>query len=105
MDVFGIGFVLVICVLSGIVAVVADNLGRTLGKKRLSVKSRFIKLRPRRTAQLFTFGAGVIIPLLTLVSVMLLSADVRQWFAEGPDLIRQRDVLTEEVSSRKKELE
>lgn len=93
MNVFGFGFLLMASLVGGLIAVFADNLGRTLGKKRLT----FLKMRPRRTAQVFTFTAGALIPLLSVGAVFFLSADVRRWFAEGPQVVEERDRLSGEV--------
>jgi len=93
MNVFGFGFLLMASLVGGLIAVFADNLGRTLGKKRLT----FLKMRPRRTAQVFTFAAGALIPLLSVGAVFFLSADVRRWFAEGPQVVEERDRLSSEV--------
>jgi uncharacterized protein (DUF3084 family) len=92
-NIFGIGFLILVCLVGGGIAVFADNLGRTLGKKRLSL----MKLRPRKTAQVITFMAGAIIPLLTVGAVMWTSRDVRRWFAEGPGVIDERDRLLSDV--------
>lgn len=95
MNVFGFGFLILASLLGGLIAVLADNLGRTLGKKRLSI----MKMRPRKTAQVFTFGAGALIPLLSVGAVFILSADVRRWFAEGPRVVEERDRLSNEVKA------
>jgi len=65
--------------IGGLVAFVADSLGRRIGKKRLS----FMGLRPRYTATLITVGAGVLIPLLTILAIYVLSSDVREWIRKG----------------------
>lgn len=93
MNVFGFGFLVMVSLVGGLIAVFADNLGRTLGKKRLT----FLKMRPRKTAQVFTFTAGALIPLLSVGAVFWLSADVRRWFAEGPRIVDERDRLSGEV--------
>lgn len=85
--------VILICLIGGGIALFADNLGRTLGKKRLKLG----RLRPRKTAQLFTFMAGAVIPLLSIAAVMYLSADVRKWFAEGPAVVDERNQLLKDV--------
>ena len=87
MNVFGFGFLILVSLIGGLIAIFADNLGRTLGKKRLSL----MKLRPRKTAQVITFVAGAVIPLLSIGAVMWLSEGVRRWFVEGPRVIDERD--------------
>ncbi len=101
MNVFGIGFLIGISLVGGIIALLADNLGRTIGKKRIS----FRKLRPRRTAQVFTFSAGAAIPLLTVAVVAFASEGVRKWFVEGPALVDERDRLSQDVGRLKSDQE
>lgn len=90
-------FLILVGVVGGVIALIADRLGRTLGKKRLSL----FKQRPRRTAEILTFGAGFLIPILTVFFVMAISKDVRQWIADAPGIIRQRDQLNAEVRQDK----
>ena len=47
-------FLAAMIIISGLVAFVADGMGRKIGKKRLS----FMGLRPRYTATLITVAAG-----------------------------------------------
>jgi len=73
--------------LGALIAYFADRLGRNLGKKRLSL----FGLRPRHTAELLTVAAGAIVPILTVLLVITLSAPVREWLINGPRLLQQRD--------------
>lgn len=93
MSLTSFALVILICLIGGGIALFADNLGRNLGKKRLKLG----RLRPRKTAQLFTFLAGFVIPLLSIAAVMWLSADVRKWFAEGPAVVDERNQLLKDV--------
>jgi|GEM_PF-1136763 len=77
--------ILVIIVIGGVVAWVADWLGRRIGKKRLS----FMGLRPRHTATLITVGSGILIPLLTIAIIYASSSDVRAWINEGRKAIQE----------------
>lgn len=77
-------FIVVLVLVGGFVAYIADSLGRKMGKKRLS----FLGLRPRYTATLITVGAGILIPILTIIAMYLLSSDVRQWITRGQQAIR-----------------
>jgi uncharacterized protein (DUF3084 family) len=88
-------FLAAMIVIGGLVAWVADSLGRKIGKKRLS----FLGLRPRHTATLITIGAGVIIPVLTIGAIYALSSDVRQWIQKGRTAIQEVIKKTEEVDS------
>lgn len=74
-------------VAGGFVAWFADNLGRTLGKKRLTL----FHMRPRHTATLLTVLAGMLIPFITVVAVATVSEEARQWLAVGHRAIEDRD--------------
>src|SRR5688572_7034349 len=97
MSLTSFALVILICLIGGGIALFADNLGRNLGKKRLKRRG----LRPRKAAELFTFLAGVVIPLLSIGAVMWLSADVRKWFAEGPAVVDERNQLLKDVGDLK----
>lgn len=73
--------------LGGVIAYFADRLGRTLGKKRLSL----FGMRPRHTAEFLTVCAGAIIPLVTIGLVMIADRPVREWLLHGPELLNERD--------------
>jgi hypothetical protein len=81
-------------VVGGVVAYIADNLGRTLGKKRLTL----FHMRPRHTATLITVAAGMLIPLLTVLFVAIASKDYREWLVEGHAAIQKRDALIQDVN-------
>lgn len=87
-------------VVGAAIAVLADNLGRKLGKSRLRVG----KLRPRHTAMLFTAITGAVVTMTTILVVTILSAEVREWIIEGraavkqyKSLVAQRDKMDREV--------
>ncbi len=63
----------------GFVAYLGDNLGRKLGKKRLT----FGRLRPKHTAALGTFVAGAFGTLFTIIILGSLSEQVRVWIFRG----------------------
>ncbi|MFZ4506379.1 MAG: DUF3084 domain-containing protein [Fimbriimonas sp.] len=88
-----IGFLLLVVALGGLTAYYADQLGRTLGKKRLVIWG----LRPRHTAALITTGAGMAIPLVTIFILTAASADFRRWVLEAPRALEERDNLRVEV--------
>lgn len=64
---------LVLTVLTCIIAYWADNLGKNLGKKRISL----FGLRPRQTATLISMASSVAIMLLTLLVLSYLSQDFK----------------------------
>ena len=59
---------------SGLVAFVGNQVGRSIGRRRLAV----LGLRPRYTAQLVTVLTGMLITVVTLAVVLLVSDDARQ---------------------------
>ncbi len=101
MNLTSIGLLVLIVVLGGLIALIADRLGRTLGKKRLSL----FGLRPRHTAEFLTVTAGALIPLITFLVIMAASSEVRTWIAEGPSVINKRDQLAKDVVNLNKEKE
>lgn len=76
----------------GAIAYCGDLLGSHIGKKRISL----LGLRPRHTARVATIGMGMVIPLATLALTLAASEPIRQWFVNGPALIKQRDDLQTE---------
>lgn len=79
MDRTSLLFLVFVVVLGGFIALYADRFGRELGKKRL----RLAGLRPRRTAEIIVFSAGVLAPLLAILVLMGVSAEARLWIAKG----------------------
>ena len=107
MDPLVLLFLLLIIVAGGGIGVLADSLGRKLGKKRLSI----FKLRPKHVAQVGTFLAGMTTSLLTILLVFVLSSDVRQWIIEGRRAIvssrvykSQNDILEKRIAEKSNEV-
>ncbi|MCE9559291.1 MAG: DUF3084 domain-containing protein [Armatimonadetes bacterium] len=100
MELASFGVVLLFCIVGAFLAYFADNLGRYLGKKRLSI----FKLRPRHTATFLTCTAGFIIPLLTVGVLAAISREVRVILAEGSQLSGQRDKLRTDLITSKEEI-
>ncbi len=94
-------FLAAMIVIGGLVAFVADGMGRKIGKKRLS----FLGLRPRYTATLITVGAGVLIPILTIGAIYLLSSEVREWIREGRGAIENARRYQSIADDRAKEVD
>lgn len=93
-------FIFLLVVLGGVIAYFADRLGRTLGKKRLSL----FGLRPRHTAEVLTVGAGMLIPIVTFAVVMIASADVREWLLHSPEYRAERDDAIKKATQARNEL-
>ncbi len=100
MDV-SIWVVILLVLLSGAVAAVGDWLGRKLGKKRL----RFGKLRPKHTAIVTTFIAGMLITALTIVILSLMSEPVRKWLTEGARIQQQLQETRGDLSAAQTQLD
>ncbi len=97
MDIVSAGFLVLVVFLGGFIALVADNLGRRLGKKRRSL----FGLRPRHTAALITAGAGILIPFITVGIVTYASEDIRKWLFEGRQAIHEAADLQLQVDNLK----
>ncbi|RYG02661.1 MAG: DUF3084 domain-containing protein, partial [Caulobacteraceae bacterium] len=98
MDIVPLLFLLGIVLVSGVIALVADNLGRKLGKKRLWLKLPFLHLRPKHTAQGGVFLSGVVVSFLTILVVASLSQEVKIWILRGRQAIRDVQVLQGDVN-------
>lgn len=92
-----LGFLVLIVLMSAGIAVIADNVGRKLGKKRVSFKCRAFSMRPKHVAQLGTAGTGAAVSILTIVVVALVSKDVRDWIVLGRGAIVQAEAATQKA--------
>ncbi len=101
MDFTSAAFVFLLCLAGALIAFVADNLGRHLGKNRKSL----FGLRPRHTATLLTTGAGFLVPLLTVFLVTVASRDLRTILVEGTNLIKRRDLAEQQAAQSTADLE
>lgn len=91
-------FLLLIIVLGGAVALLADKLGRTFGKKRLRLGS----MRPRHTAMVFTALTGAFVTLITILLVSALSAEVREWIVRGRGAVREARIFLDQLTEVQK---
>jgi hypothetical protein len=94
MDVRGIALVILLILLSGAIAYIGDNVGRKVGKKRISL----FNLRPKYTSIIITICTGAMIVSVTLGGLFLFSDYARKSFFGLQKIIR-------ELSDKKKELE
>ena len=86
-------------VASGFIAYFGDQLGRVLGKKRLTLWG----MRPRSTATFISVVAGVMVLVITIVALLLVNADVRRAFLEVDRIHAERKDLRQETTSLKNE--
>ena len=90
MDPFVLFLLVVIVLAGGFIGVLADHLGRRIGKKKLSFRS----MRPKRVAQLGTFIAGSLVALITILLVYSTSSGIREWITQGRAAIVKARILT-----------
>ncbi len=91
---FAFQVVLVLVVISGLIAYIGDNVGRSIGRKRLTA----FGLRPRHTAIAITIITGALIALVSGSVLFAISSDVRTALF-GLDKLRSL------ISERSKELD
>lgn len=99
----GVLLIPVLIVLSGGIALVGNAMGRAIGRRRLSL----FGLRPRSTAQVVTVVTGMLITLLTLIVMLLISAEARVALFRLNAVLQETSRLEAEVrrsESRRKEL-
>ncbi len=84
--------VFILVLVGGGIAYLADWLGLTLGKKRLTVG----KLRPRDSARLLTVIAGALIALLTFGILLLANHGFYIAISRGADILRHNRELSHE---------
>lgn len=70
---YGVTLIVVVALLGGIVAYIGDQVGRRVGRRRLSLYG----LRPRYTSMIVTVVTGILIAGTTLVVLAVVSSDVR----------------------------
>jgi uncharacterized protein (DUF3084 family) len=105
---FGLRIIFLLLITGGTVAITGDYMGRLAGRKHL----RFLHLRPRHTAYIFTVLTGILIVSITMLIILTISQDARTALF-GMDKIRNelRDkgrelaTKTEEISKINQELE
>ena len=90
----GVLLIPVLIALSGGIALVGNAVGRGIGRRRLSL----LGLRPRYTAQLVTVVTGMLITLLTLVVILLLSAQARVALFRLNELLQETHRLEAQIT-------
>ena len=81
---------MIIVLAGGFIGVLADHLGRRIGKKKLSFRS----MRPKHVARLGTFIAGTLVSLITIMLVYSTSSGIRDWITKGRAAIYLAKKLT-----------
>ena len=93
---FGIIIVTILLIVSGAIAYIGDNLGRKIGKKKVSVMG----LRPKHTSIMVTIITGALITGLTLCVILALSTTARTALF-GLKKLRHEYGLTKELLKQK----
>ncbi|MBQ8418001.1 MAG: DUF3084 domain-containing protein [Phascolarctobacterium sp.] len=79
----GIRMIVIMAIVGGLIAYIADNMGSKIGKKRMSV----LGLRPKHTSILLTVLSGMMISVIT-IGVMAISSDSARTALFGMEKIR-----------------
>lgn len=103
----GIRLIIVMAVVGGLIAYIADKMGSKIGKKRLSI----FGLRPKYTSILLTVLSGIMISVLTIGVMTVASQSARtalfgmeQLQKELVRLDEERSVVGEELETAKKKV-
>jgi len=91
----------VLILVSGLVAFIGNLVGRSIGRRRLSV----LGLRPRHTAELITVMTGMLITVVTLGVVLLVSNDARQALFHLQELQQQTDALEAQIAQERAQVQ
>ena len=90
----GIRMIVIMAIVGGLIAYIADNMGSKIGKKRMSV----FGLRPKHTSILLTVLSGMLISVLT-IGVMAISSESARTALFGMEKIKEElKSLNEEKS-------
>jgi len=92
---FGVRLIVILAVVGGVIAYLADKLGGKIGKKKLTVAG----LRPRDTATLLTVIAGVLIAVCT-IGVLAVSSESARTALFGMDEL-ERSIKSLQIEKEK----
>ncbi len=90
----GIRMIVVMAIVGGLIAYIADNMGSKIGKKRMSV----FGLRPKHTSILLTVLSGMLISVLT-IGVMAISSESARTALFGMEQIKAEVKMLEKEKS------
>ncbi len=88
-------FAAILIMVSGFIAYFGDLLGRSMGKKRLTLW----KLRPKHTAYIVTALTGMLIAALTLSTLIRVNHDFNRLWVEGDRILAQNKKLSKDNKS------
>jgi uncharacterized protein (DUF3084 family) len=98
---FGIRLILILAVMGGIIAFIADKLGSKIGKKRMSI----FGLRPHDTSVVLTVLSGVLIAACTIGVLSVSSQSARTALFGMDKLNKEMAALTEQRQAAEREVE
>lgn len=98
---FGIRLIIVMAVVGGLIAYLADKMGSKIGKKKLSV----FGLRPKHTSILLTVAGGTVIAVLTMGVIAISSQSARTALFGMDKLQQDLKILHAEKAGAAAELE
>ena len=87
--------------LSGMVAYLGNRLGRTVGRRKMSL----FGLRPKYTSNVITVGTGSMIFLVTLGLAAAVSSEVRIFLGGLDDLVQQNKAQVAKLTQQQQELQ
>ncbi|MCL5037390.1 MAG: DUF3084 domain-containing protein [Chloroflexi bacterium] len=94
-----IGIFFVIAAVSGLIAYLGNQLGRYIGKKKMS----FLNLRPRHTSIVFTVFTGMLIAILTVVVFAMVNENVKIFLTKFDILQKNYQELEKKNAELQKE--
>lgn len=101
MDLISLVFVALMILMTGIMAWAGDQLGRSLGKKRVKLGP----LRPKHTAALLTALAGSGGALILVLILMAVAEPVRVWIISGTQVKNDLDRTRKELEAAQAKLQ
>ncbi|HNZ08973.1 MAG TPA: DUF3084 domain-containing protein [Bacillota bacterium] len=96
----GILLIAILAIVGGLVAIVGDRIGMRVGRKRLTL----FGIRPKYTSIIITFLTGVLVVALTVVTLSLLSENVRIALFKIEELRGDLEQTASALEDTKKEL-
>lgn len=97
----GIRLMIIMAVVGGLIAYLADKMGSKIGKKKMSV----FGLRPKHTALLLTVASGVVISFLSILTVTISSESARTALFGMEKIQAELKALNKEKETAAKALE
>src|SRR5574344_221022 len=98
---FGVRLIVILALMGGIIAYIADKLGSKIGKKRLTI----FGLRPHKTSVLLTVLSGILIAACTIGVLAVASQNARTALFGMDKLQKEMASLTEQKKTAQAQLD